>query len=229
MNWLDVLSTPGVGNFILLLASIIGVFGSYTIYNIRICDRKEAARRAIKSELESMASLSLWVESSPGIPKNPILPSSAYESYLTDIGLLTDEELEKITGFYSSAEGLESMIEINSEIQLQSGLHADVQDRGRATREKKIANQLDRLAVRRWQLLQILKRELGEDYDPPEKLDFPQEAGDTIPEKHPIVTNHRERLVSQGYFEEDSDSGCFVLTEEGEEWLEDGIREDMGF
>lgn len=138
---------PGVGNFFLLLASIIGIAGSYTIYHIRIRNQEEAARRAIKSELDSMASLSLWVESSPGIPQNPILPSSAYESHLTDIALLTDEELEKITEFYSSAEGLESMIKVNREIQLQAGLHEDVHDRGKPTREKKIADELDRLAV----------------------------------------------------------------------------------
>jgi len=229
MDLLEVLSTPGVGNFLLLLASIIGVAGSYTIYKIRIRDRKAAARRAIKSELESMTVLSVWVESAPGIPKQPILPSSAYESHLTDIGLLTDEEAERITGFYSNVEGLESMIEINREIQVESGLQTNVRDRGRSTREKKIADQLDRLAVRRWQLLQIIRRELGEEYERPEKLDFPNEAGEKIPKKHPFIDSHGNRLVSRGYFEDDPDSNCLVLTEEGEEWFATGVRDDMGF
>lgn len=40
------------------------------------------------------------------------------------------------------------------------------------------------------------KKRIGEEYDPPKELDFPQEAGDTVPEKHPIIDNHSERLVS---------------------------------
>lgn len=53
----DILANPGVGNLLLLIAAIIGVGGSYWLYERRLDDRRDATRRTLKAEIESTALL----------------------------------------------------------------------------------------------------------------------------------------------------------------------------
>ncbi|WP_436910376.1 hypothetical protein [Halosimplex marinum] len=104
MDLFEILSNPGVGNLLLLFASIIGVAGSYTLYKIRLKDRKSAMRQALKAEIESGKSLDTWVQEkdqNENPPAQIIHATAAYDSHVEDLGLLTDEEIANVSEFYS--------------------------------------------------------------------------------------------------------------------------------
>jgi hypothetical protein len=216
MGWLDLLANPAVGNLLILIAAIVGVGGSYYIYHIRLENRKKSARRALKSELESMTFFTQWIEKSESIPQHSITTTMAYESHIETIGLLNDAEIDKLTTFYSSAVHIDKILESNREIILQSGLVHNAVDMEREYREDVIASRLDRLAVWRWQALQILKKNMGEPYEPPEHLDFPELSGDIIHQKHPLFNSNKEQLLSDGYFESvEGEPDLYRLTDDG--------------
>ena len=185
MIWQDILANPGVGNLLLLIAAIIGVGGSYYIYRSRMQGKKHAARRALKSELELMTVLTQWIENDEGVPQQCILPTAAYKAHLENIGLLTDQEAEKLTSFYSQAIILDDVIKHNRDIIIQSSLRTHTVDRGKKEREQVIAQRLDHLAIGRWQAIQLLKKHLNEPYEPPEKLDLPKTKGVIIQKSTP--------------------------------------------
>jgi len=233
MNLLELLARPGVGNLVLFLTALVGVLGSFGIYKVRLWDRKEAARRAIKYELESMGALTSWVEEGRDVPAQSILTTSAYEAHLTDIGLLTDEEAEKLLSFYSEAELIDDMIDFHQEalmqIQMQdANASGKVFDKAIPRRKAVISQRLDKLTIDRWEALQLLKMHLGESHHPLDKYQLPRTEGDTLPVKHPFIDQHKDQLVSEGYFEEISDDSVVRLTEEGEEFMQEIEEKDVG-
>ena len=230
MGWIEVLSGPAVGNLLILIAAIVGVGGSYYIYHIRIEDRRNSARRALKSELESMTFFTQWIEGSGNIPSHSVCSTRAYDANIENIGLLTNEEIDSLTSFYSSAILIDDILKSNRETVLQAGLVQNADDRGREQREKAITSRLDQLAVKRWKTLQILKKNLDEPYESPERLDIPESAGGTLHEKHPILRSHGDKLLCKGYIEQsENEDDVYRLTESGEEYFRESINEEMGF
>jgi len=230
MGWGEILSSPAIGNLFLLVASLVGVGGSYTIYRLRLRNRKSAIRGSIKSELDTMTTLSKWAENPQGVPQQTVLPTAAYESHLDEIGLLTNEETEEITSFYSQALILDDVIKWNREIRLNADLESSAVDKGRKNREAVIADRLDKLAVDRWRLVNILKRELGEDYKNPDQMKFPEEAGDTVRRDHPVVRSNGQKLLFEGYLETvDHNTDLLKLTQDGENWLNKSVDDNIGY
>jgi len=230
MNWTEILSNPITGNILLLLAAIIGVLGSYSIYKIRLNDRRKSARRALTAELESMSILTQWAEGMYDVPTQRLFPTVAYEAHLENIGFLSDEEAEKLTSFYSQAIILDDLVELHRETIRTASMRSNAYDTGKQNREEIIRSRLDSLAIERWQTLQLLKNKLGEPSEPPEKLDLPKVEGESIYIKHPIFQKYGEMLVSKGYLEPDPQSPeYYLLTGKGENWIADVAEEEPGF
>jgi len=231
MNSLGLLSDPAVGNVIILIAAIIGVGGSYAIHRIRIRDRRSSTRRALKAELDSMIILDQWSDPDrdTGIPYHQIVPTVAYENNLKDIGHLSDEEIDYVTIFYSSAVELGDVMTAHREATIDSGNKSTRLDPARREREDVISSRLDMLSVERWQALQMVKKHLGEEYEPPEKMELPKSAGDTILRKHPLFQNKGDELISRGIFEESDDPELLQLTDSGEEYMSEVIEDNPGY
>ncbi|WP_160134428.1 hypothetical protein [Halococcus salsus] len=231
MDLTELLSSPVVGNIIVLLAAIIGVGGSYLIYRLRIKRRKSSARRAIRAELESMTFFPQWVDDdSRQPPTNSIGSTTAYESHAENIGLLQDVEVDSLTKFYSSLEGTDKMLATNTNLITQTGMSKSATDSGRQDRENVLKRRIDQLAVWRWQALQILRKRLGEEYKPPEYLDIPESSEDKIHAKHPVVRMDKKKDSSNRYFEPiDDDSSFYRLTEHGEQNVEKISDQNVGF
>lgn len=220
MSVLDILSNPGVGNLLLLIAAIIGVGGSYGLYKIRLNDRRDATRRALKAEIESNGILDTWIrqnEPTGDPPAQVIQPTTAYEGHIDDIGLLTDQEIDLVGEFYSNSILLNDVIKWNRETDLKINLTPETIDRGRPQRIRDITKELDRLSVDRWKAAQTLRKHLGEDHTPIEQMELPTSAGETVSKYHPVINSRIEKLVEEGYLKQvDSDPDLYKLTEEGE-------------
>lgn len=112
----DSLRHPAVGNLFLLIASVIGVVGSYLLYITRRGDRREKLKRALAfeiSEMDQLAQASDTLEglsnpppqsrlSASKVPPAEAFPTTVYESNTSDLGLMSDDELESVVDFYTS-------------------------------------------------------------------------------------------------------------------------------
>lgn len=223
MSVLDLLANPGFGNILLLITALIGVVGSYQIYRIRVDDRRNATRRALKAEIESNSTFDTWIRQNEPVEEAPaqvIHPTTAYEGHIDGIGLLTDEEIEVVSEFYSNAILTNDVIKWNRESDLQLNLNPNLVDRGRARRFHDISKDLDRLAVDRWKAAQVLRKNLGEDYTPIKQMELPTSPGETVSKHHPVIKPHIEEFVNEGYLKQvSSDSNLYELTEEGESFF----------
>ncbi|WP_436910375.1 hypothetical protein [Halosimplex marinum] len=109
---------------------------------------------------------------------------------------------------------------MEAESDLQLGLTQGVTDPKKAKMDYRIRRALQELAVKRWQALQVLKKNLDEDYRSPELMDLPKEAGGTVLTDHPAINSAIDKLVEKEYFEPTEESSDIVqLTEKGERWL----------
>lgn len=112
----DSLRHPAVGNLFLLFASIIGVVGSYLLYLNRRKDRREKLKRALAFEISEMDQLPQASDTLEGLSEAPpssrlsaskippaeAFPTTVYESNTSDLGLMSDDELESVVDFYTS-------------------------------------------------------------------------------------------------------------------------------
>jgi hypothetical protein len=219
----EILGTEAIGNLFLLIASIVGVSGSFILYQKKKNDKRKSARTAIKSELESMREFDMWMSeegSMDEVPIHTLVHSPAYEALQEDLYLLTDEEREIITLFYSEKESFDEIIEFHRESILEVGKEKKLVDTGREERKSNILHTIDRLAIKRWKAIQILRKHLGEEYENIDKFEVPEKKGNTILKKHPFIRRYGEMLVDEGWMEEHTDSEL-RLTEKGEKMLEE--------
>lgn len=227
----NALANPGVGNLLLLIAAVIGVYGSYYLYNKRLNDRREAMRRALKAEMESAFLLDTMIRKGTvgdEVPSDEIHPTTVYEATVDEIGLLTDKEIGLITEFYSSAIATNKSLEWHRELTNRINLSSDYIDRGESERKKAISSQIKNIAIRRWKALQTIKKNLGEDYEPIEKMDIPESAGETVSKDHPLFWDQPNESVIEGYFSlTKPESDMYELTEKGEEWFKDRDSDEM--
>lgn len=111
----DVLEHPAAGNAFLLIASFVGVGGSYLLYLKRKIDSREKLRGAIESEIRQMSQIPDTVENLNGlstpppeskltassVPPAEAFPTTVYEENASEFGLLVEEELENVVDFYT--------------------------------------------------------------------------------------------------------------------------------
>lgn len=108
-----------IDNLIILVAAVIGLLGSYTIYRLRIRTRRRRLRKALRGEIKSMAPgvyekarIMAAEDRDKGfyVPPNPVT-STVFKNNSGEIGLLTDDEVEMIAAMYSKAEVVRQLIE----------------------------------------------------------------------------------------------------------------------
>lgn len=223
MGILGVLANPGVGNLLLVIAAIIGVCGSYVLYKKRLKDRRKATRRTLKSEIESTKILDTWIRKNEvnELPAQIVHPTTAYENHVDEIGLLTDEEIELISEFYSEAILLNDTLKWNRESELEISANIRAIDKSREQRIRDITRNLDQLAVKRWKAAQILRKHLGEEYTSIKYMEVPTSEGDVVSKDHPVIKPRIEKLVEEGYLKQvDNESNLYELTKEGEEFFD---------
>jgi hypothetical protein len=111
----QILAHPAVGNAALLIASVIGVAGSFLLYQKRRSDSREKLERALATEVGGMEQIpktastlqSLSNEppesrlSASSIPPAETFPTTVYEENASDLGLLSEEDLNEVVEFYS--------------------------------------------------------------------------------------------------------------------------------
>lgn len=103
-DWARVIEL-GVLFFSLFVPAMIGVGGSFALYIIRKFRRANRLRLSLRSELTSLIEMEKMGELNLPAPLSYFhIPTMIYESSASDLGLLTDEEVEAITAFYSQAE-----------------------------------------------------------------------------------------------------------------------------
>lgn len=226
MNIIEILGNPAFGNIFIVIAAVIGFLSSYWLYIQRNKDRRSAIRRALKQEIESNSVLNTWAQDRQNRgnhtrpPSQIIQPVSVYQNNNTDLGLLTVEEIEALTDYYSRAIITNNILEWNRESRLQIDLHPTAVDENRVETNRDINEEIDRLALKRWKVVQILNKYLGNEYKPLERMELPVSAGDTVSKYHPVAYPILDELLERGYIEYvESDSDLLRLTEEGERYF----------
>jgi hypothetical protein len=101
----------GIDNLVLLATAIIGLTGSYVIYRLRLRTRRRRLRKALRGEIKAMAP-SIYEkarimsaedrDSDFYLPTDPTI-MTVFSNNSGEIGLLSDDEVEEITDFYSKA------------------------------------------------------------------------------------------------------------------------------
>lgn len=120
---IGVLKNPAVGNVFLLLASVVGVGGSYVLYVKRKADNREKLKRALafeirEMELEETADTLDGISNPPPqtrltasqIPPADAFPTTVYESNTGDLGLLDETEINEVVDFYTTMIRYKSII-----------------------------------------------------------------------------------------------------------------------
>lgn len=124
MNFLQLLPQPWVGNLFVLLAAIIGVGGSYLIYQKRRKDEVKNLKSALKAEIDQMSYLGQLPEdwASEGyVPREKKIPTelvpppehistTVYEENASELGYLSAEETQKIVEFYGMISYIKSLM-----------------------------------------------------------------------------------------------------------------------
>ncbi len=222
MPLLDVALGLELRDLLLLMTAIGGFAGSYYLYTKRLRDRRRTTRKALLAEIENNKMIDSWIRrenTELEAPSQIVHSTIAYESNVDNLGLLTNKEVELVTEFYSNSVIMNDVVEWNRKMDLEVQL-AKAIDNNRSNRINTINSNFERLALSRWKAVQVLRKNLGEDHEPIDKMAFPETTGDVVSKYHPAIAQHTKELKKEGYFEEvEPDSDLFRLTEEGEEFL----------
>lgn len=124
MNVLQFLNQPWIGNLFVLLAALIGVGGSYVVYQKRRNDEIKNLRSALKAEIKQMSYLGQlpedwksdgYVPPEHDIPTELVPPpdhisTTVYEENASKLGYLSSEETQKIVEFYGMISYIKSLM-----------------------------------------------------------------------------------------------------------------------
>lgn len=134
--------------------------------------RTERLRQAFLAELEGLFYLEEWTairEGSP--PRITVSTRTVYDSNASDIGRLTDREIQFIVEFYTRSEYVEEAIEFHNTKKIEHDTSPLSFDNNESAREDGIRALVDRLELSRRRAIIQLKYELGElDLDPQKDL-----------------------------------------------------------
>jgi len=161
VSWLiKTLKHPAVGNLFLLIASVIGVAGSYALYRNKQRNSRQKLKRALAFEVNQMGKLDQAAETLTGLSESPpasrlsasqippaeAFPTAVYQSNASDLGLLSEDELESVVDFYTSMLRYKGIIE---------ALRADPDDVPMPDHEE-IHDSIPKMAAKRRELLEKL-------------------------------------------------------------------------
>lgn len=118
-NTNQIIGPISVDNLIILATAVIGLLGSYTIYRLRLRTRRRRLRKALRGEIESMAPgvhekarimAAEDRDSDLYVPPNPVT-ATVFQNNSGELGLLSDQEVEKITAMYSRGSVVKQLVE----------------------------------------------------------------------------------------------------------------------
>lgn len=152
-----------IGTVSIIATVIIGFVGSFGLYWKQQKDRRRKLRKALRSEIESCdtkpytkaitsdeADFDGWL-----IPETSPFTSDTYTNNTSNIGLLSDEEIEDIVDFYSEAHMAEKEIK---------RAHGD-RETALANNPFILINRIFQLNNQRNELLKKLDKKLGDEKD----------------------------------------------------------------
>lgn len=122
MDLYQAFRNPAVGNLILLATAIIGVVGSFLLDRYRRSKRRTHLRQALLAEMRNMVPILGPIHAQQDVvTQYPIDPSqflvnSVYRSTAEDLGLLSDDEVEAVVDFYSTAQSIQETVGDRNEI-----------------------------------------------------------------------------------------------------------------
>lgn len=207
------------GTFLgLFIPASAGVLGSFALYKKRQRDERRRLRKAIKSELEGMEFFKNWPESvGKTVPKYDVLATTLYERNADSLGILSDEENERIVEFYTRAKVVQGIIGRNWEKSVRVQASATGTDTNKRDREKGIRKQLDRLALSRERALLTLESKLNESALTLGLI----EENEILPSHHPLIQRNLILCLEYGLLEiEDDENALFCVTARGEQYFQ---------
>lgn len=90
-----------------LIGAVATLFSGLLVYSRRKKDKRERLRTALIQEIEGMQGpikgYSNTLQKMNGIPETDIINTTIYENNADKIGILSEEEVEKVTDFYTHA------------------------------------------------------------------------------------------------------------------------------
>ena len=157
----EILSQPAVGNLLILFAAIIGVGGSWKIYQRRLSNRADSVRRSLISEIESN---DIWNEVDDEAIIHDVYSTTVYESAGSDIGLLTDEEVSAVSEVYALTTKLGQAQTLHGQLIIEAE-QADGEDLKYRTRNEKLLRKINELESKSKIAKTTLKNNLGSGYN----------------------------------------------------------------
>lgn len=215
----QILQNPATGNLFLLLASLVGVGGSYWLYRKKQADLRDNTRQALLSEIEQSTYFDSWDGDVSEIPMQKVVFNSAYKGHMDNIGLLTNKEVNSVVNYYSQAEILQEQVLFHRDSVREVGMKSGVQDLGRNHRIRIISSSIDKTVIFRWKAIQFLKKNLGRKYRNPELMSTQLNSGMEVIDKHPLLRDNLNAMIERGMLEQvDGKSDVYRITErfEGE-------------
>lgn len=110
----------GVRSAILLFTAVIGVGGSFLLYLKRRRDARRRLRYALLAEIgktgdriyrDALRLKGTELTQSPTAPEESPIVTTAYEANAGEIGRLTDDEIQAITSFYTTAQQVDDRLD----------------------------------------------------------------------------------------------------------------------
>jgi len=121
----ELLSNPAVGNLLILIASIVGVGGSWFLYQGKMNNRADSVRRSLIAEINSN---NIFEDMKAEPPMHDVYSTAIYKSVGSDIALLTDDEIEAVSEVYSQIAKLRESQTIHGQLIRDLEMTDDLKD-----------------------------------------------------------------------------------------------------
>lgn len=188
----------------LFIPAMIGVGGSYWLYQQRQQDRKQHLRAAFLAELEGTGFLDVWPDAS--VPSYDFLSVSVYESNTDSFGLLTDDEVTALVHYYSLAKSVQDSLRVHSQIITHTQGSMD-HDTNRSDRESALRSGIDKLELARQRAILTIHQAQANSHLPT--------AGTAVSELPGGLPEDEVLLLDFGFADYHSEDSA-RLTEQGE-------------
>ncbi|MDB2287156.1 hypothetical protein PM038_18230 [Halorubrum ezzemoulense] len=157
----ELLSKPAAGNLLILISALVGVGGSWLIYETKMDNRANAVRRSLIAEIDSNNIID-DLKADP--PMHDVYSTAVYESVGSDIALLTDEEIEAVAEVYSHITKLRQSQSIHGELIRDLETEEGKEDTMRDNRDKILLVNIKRLEAKSDKASDKLEENLGTGY-----------------------------------------------------------------
>lgn len=198
----------------LFVPAMIGVIGSYLIYERKQKKRLENLREAFLAELENTEYLSQWPSEDGDAPINNFLSRAVYEANSGDIGLLSREEVNSIVQYYTQAQSLQDYLRIHSDIIARSEASFLGDDFNEDDRSDSIRNAIDRLELSRIRAVLTIKKARTQSKLP--------KSGEFVKNQPEIVQADLPLLIDYGLVEKPV-QGKAKINQKGEDFFSGNV------